>query len=101
MVALEGPVVEIIGARQLCDVVVQLVGAGEASRLSGHDGVRISAARDFAAAAKDADIDHVPAAVDVHPVFARVLQIERQVWSVYLENIAIIEMADPQNDRSC
>jgi hypothetical protein len=31
MVALKRPIVEIIGARQLCDVIVQLIAASEAS----------------------------------------------------------------------
>ncbi len=71
------------------------------SRLAGHDGVRISAAGDFAATAKDANIRHVPIAVDVDPVFASVLQIERQVRSVHFDDIVVIEMANPKNDRAC
>src|SRR5580700_10912573 len=101
MVALKRPVVEIVGARQLRDVVVQLVGAREASRLAGYDGVRISATGDFAATAPDADIGHVPIAVDINPVFAGMLQIEGQIGSVYFDDIAVIEMANPQDDRAC
>src|ERR1700687_4267787 len=101
MIALERPVVEIIGRRQLCDVVVQLVGTGEPSRLAAHDGVRISATCHFTATAPAGDICYVPIAVDDEPVFAGPLQIERQIGSVDFDDIAVIEMANLQDDRPC
>ena len=100
MVALKRPIVEIIGARQLRDVVVQLIGAGEAGRLAGHDGVGISAARDFTAAAPHAHIGDIPGAVHVDPVFAGALQVERQIGSVHFDQIAVIEMAHSQHQSA-
>ena len=47
-----------------------------------------------------AHVGDVAGAVNVDPVFAGALQIERQIGSVHFDQIAVIEMAHSQDQRA-
>ena len=110
-VAVHRPAVEAIVAREPINFVVEWLvilrvvtlgvvascAAVKNGLLIGHDGVVVAATERFAAAVENLDGGGAALCVDIHAVFTDVLNLEREVRSVHLDHVVIVEMADIQN----
>ena len=85
LIAIGGPIVEIIGSRQLLNFMIELIASGKPRPLTGDHQIRGACARGLAAALPNRGVGLAAVGVHIKAVFASALNVERQIGSVDLE----------------